>query len=78
MAVDLGNNWSVGRRTCHVEVKQNFLQELKEAGILKFRWISTASNEGDMFTKNWWGQNTTNILQGYLSQQILQHHARES
>ena len=24
-AVDIGNNWSVGGRTCHFEVKQNFL-----------------------------------------------------
>ena len=24
-AVDIGNNWSVGGRTHHVEVKQNFL-----------------------------------------------------
>ena len=32
--VDIGNNWSVGGRTCHVKVKQNFLQELKEAGII--------------------------------------------
>ena len=29
-AIDIDNNWSVGRRTCHVEVKHNFLQELKE------------------------------------------------
>ena len=30
--IDIGNNWSVGGRTWHIEVKQNFLQELKEAG----------------------------------------------
>ena len=24
-AVHIGNNWSVGSRTCHVELKQNFL-----------------------------------------------------
>ena len=43
-AVDIGSNWSVGGRTCHVEVKQNFLWELKKAGIIEFQWISTASN----------------------------------
>ena len=63
-AIDIGNNWSVGHRTCHVEVKQNFLWELKEAGIVGFQWVSTASNEEDMFTKNWWGQNITSMLQG--------------
>ena len=30
-AVDIGNNWSVGRRTRHVEVKQNFYFKLKKA-----------------------------------------------
>ena len=51
-AFDIGNNWSFGSRTCHVEVKQTFLWELKEAGIIEFQWISTASNEADMFIKN--------------------------
>ena len=51
-AVGIGNNWSVGGRTCHVEVKQNFLRELKEAGTIEFQWISTANNDADMFTKN--------------------------
>ena len=51
-AIDIGNNWSVDARTHHVEVKQNFLWEWKEASIVKFQWISTASNEADMFTKN--------------------------
>ena len=50
-SVDIGNNLSIGSRTCHVEMKKNFLQELKEAGIIEFQWISTASNEADMFTK---------------------------
>ena len=36
-AVDISNNWSVGRRTHHIEVKQNFLKELKEAGIVEFQ-----------------------------------------
>ena len=50
-AVDIGNNWSVGGGT-HVEVKQNFQQELKEAGIIEFQWVLTANNEVDMFSKN--------------------------
>ena len=37
-AVDIGNNWSIGRRTCHMEVKQNFQQELKEASINEYLW----------------------------------------
>ena len=50
-AVDAGKNWSVGGRTCNVEVKQNFQQELKEAGIAEFQWVSMANNEVDLFTK---------------------------
>ena len=36
-AVDLANNWSAGGRTCHVDVRQNFLRKLKEDGILIFK-----------------------------------------
>ena len=43
-AVNIGNSWSVGRRTCHVKVKQNFLWALKEACIIKFQLASTLNN----------------------------------
>ena len=33
-AFDLANNWSVGGRTQHVDVRKNYLRELKEPGIL--------------------------------------------
>jgi hypothetical protein len=33
-AVDLTHNWSVGGRTCHVEVRQYFLRDLKEDGMI--------------------------------------------
>ncbi len=38
-AVDLANNWSVGGRTRHVDVRQYFLRELKESKIMDIRWI---------------------------------------
>ena len=50
--VFLANGWSIGGRTRHVEVKTNFLREMKETGMFEFQWISTATNEADMFTKN--------------------------
>ena len=34
-AVDLANNWFVGGRTRHMDVKQNFLRELKENVFIK-------------------------------------------
>ena len=51
-AMDLTNNWSVGGRTRHVDVRQHFLRELKEQGLIKVEWISTEENESDLFTKN--------------------------
>ena len=51
-AVDLANGWSVAGNTKHMEVRIMFLRELKESGALQVEWISTASNEADIFTKN--------------------------
>jgi len=50
--VDLANNWSVGGRTRHIDVRQVFLRELKESGILIVKWIAGVDNDSDMFTKN--------------------------
>ena len=33
--VDLSNNWSVGGRMCHIDVRCHFLQELKEDGFIR-------------------------------------------
>ena len=33
-AVDLANNWSVGGRTRHVDIRNFFLRELKDEGLL--------------------------------------------
>ena len=46
------NNWSVGGRTRHVEVRYHFLRELKEQNIVRIKWISTHANCADLFTKN--------------------------
>jgi hypothetical protein len=53
-AVRLANNWSAGGRTCHVEVRQYFLQELKEEGIINTHWwwLSGEDMSSDLFTKN--------------------------
>ena len=50
--VDLANNWSVGGRTRHVEVKKFFLRELKEQGLLRIVWVSNEDMCSDIFTKN--------------------------
>jgi hypothetical protein len=51
-AKDLINNWSIGGRLRHVEVKQFFLRELKEQGLLKVNWLNSEDNTADIFTKN--------------------------
>jgi hypothetical protein len=51
-AVDLINNWSVGGRTRHIEVRQYFLRELKEEGVIITVWCSGDTMSSDLFTKN--------------------------
>jgi hypothetical protein len=51
-AINLINSFSVGVRTRHINVKQCFLRELKEAKILVVKWIPGSENEADIFTKN--------------------------
>ena len=48
-AVDLANSW---RRTRHVDVRQYFLHELKEAGILIVKWVPGDENNADLHMKN--------------------------
>ena len=51
-AVHLANNWSVSGRTRHIDVRQCFLRELKEEGILIVKWTPGTANVADLFTKN--------------------------
>ena len=51
-AVDLANNWSVGGRTRHVDVRNHFLRELKDEGLIMVKHISGDENEAEIFTKN--------------------------
>jgi len=51
-AVDLANNWSVGGRTIHVDVRQCLLRERKESKVLDICWIKGSENNADAFTKN--------------------------
>ncbi len=51
-AVNLANNWSVGNRTRHVDVRQCFLRELKKSKIMDISWIKGTENKADVFTKN--------------------------
>ena len=51
-AVDKANSSSVGCRMRHVDVRNYFLRELKDQGLLVIRHITGESNHADIFTKN--------------------------
>jgi len=51
-AVDLSKNWSVNGRTRHDSIRQSFLRELNEDGIISVKWILTEDNSSDLYTKN--------------------------
>ena len=51
-AVDLVNNWSVGGRTRHVDVRNHFLHELKDQGLSLVKHISGDSDDADISTKD--------------------------
>jgi hypothetical protein len=50
--VDIANNWSVGGRCHHIDVRQYFLRELKESNKIRVIWKKGADMSSDMFTKN--------------------------
>jgi hypothetical protein len=54
-AKDFFNNWSVGGRMRHVHVRQLYLRDLKEDGLVRVKWIPTEENSVDVFTKNLYG-----------------------
>ena len=51
-AVDLANNWSISGRTRHMEVRQYFLRDMKDEGIIITEWIRRDKMSADLFTKN--------------------------
>eukprot|EP00957_Ditylum_brightwellii_P151364 11526034-Ditylum_brightwellii.AAC.1 len=51
-AKDFVNNWYIGVCTRRIEVKQYFLRELKEAGIIESRWKKGQEMTPDIFTEN--------------------------
>jgi hypothetical protein len=51
-AIFLGNNFSVGQRTKHIDIRTHFVREFIEDDILKIVFIRTDDNDADIFTKN--------------------------
>ena len=51
-ANDFCHGWSSGGRTRHIEVKQYFLREMKEEGLIETVWKAGTKQRSDLFTKN--------------------------
>jgi hypothetical protein len=51
-AIFLANNFSVGQRTKHIDIRTHFIREFIEDEILKIIFIRTEDNDADIFTKN--------------------------
>ena len=66
--VDLINNWLVSGRTRHIDVKKNYLRELKENGVIELRWSSGEENSSDLFTKNLGGPAFEKHSSKYISE----------
>ena len=51
-AIFLGNNFSVGQRTKHIDMRTHFVREYIEDDILKLVFVRSEDNDSDIFTKN--------------------------
>jgi hypothetical protein len=51
-AIYLSNNFSLGQRTKHIDIRHHFVREFVEDGIIKTIFIPTNDNDADIFTKN--------------------------
>ena len=63
-AVHLANNWRVGGRTQHADLKHHFSRDLKDNGIIAIWHVSGEENDLDIFTKNTIGLSLRSIFQG--------------
>jgi hypothetical protein len=75
-AVDLINSFSVGGCTRHINVKQCFLREHKEAKQLVVNWIPGSGNSADMFTKNLDGPLFKRYAEQLLEKGALDRHSK--
>jgi hypothetical protein len=73
-AKDFFNNWSVGGRMRHVHVRQLYLRDLKEDGLVRVKWIPTEENSVDVFTKNLFGPLYEKHIKTYVgTDQYMQY-----
>jgi hypothetical protein len=74
-ARDLICNWSAGGRLRHVDIRQYFLRDLKEDGLIWTRWIPSEANSADVFTKNLAGPLFEKHIRTYVGLDSHMQHA---
>jgi hypothetical protein len=48
----LSNNYLLGQRTKHIDIRRHFVQEFVEDGIIKTLFVGTDNKDADIHTKN--------------------------
>lgn len=51
-AIYIANNYTVGQRTKHIDVRVHFVREFIEDGIIKVVFVRSEDNDSDIYTKN--------------------------
>jgi hypothetical protein len=51
-AIYLSNNYSLGQRTKHINIRRHFVREFVQDGLLKTIFVPTDEKESDISTKN--------------------------
>jgi hypothetical protein len=77
-AKDLTNNWSAGGRMRHVDVRQFFLRDLKEDGLIVTKWIPSEENSSDVFTKNVYGPMFEKHIKKFVGDDMYMQYVSKS
>jgi hypothetical protein len=51
-AIYLANNYTSSQLTKHIDIRQHFIREFIEDGILKVIFVKSEDNDADIYTKN--------------------------
>ena len=62
----------------HVDIRQHFIRDLKEDGLITIKWIATDENSADIFTKNLYGPTFEKHLRVYVGEdEYMQYDEKE-
>jgi hypothetical protein len=51
-AIFMSENASTGIRICHLDTRYRFVREFIEDGFIRIKFVGSAENDSDLFTKN--------------------------